>query len=94
MLFKTFKSNAVGTNRSGYSNAEVDKLLDQAVQTKDDAARCELYKKAQTIIDGDSAYLSMYTVGRPGPYRAEQLAPLEANLVVFPVAPSEFRLAK
>ena len=27
-------------------------------------------------------------------YRAEQLAPLEANLVVFPVAPSEFRLAK
>lgn len=94
MLFKTFKSGAVGTNRSAYANPEVDKLLDEAIQMKDDGARCEIYKKVQTIIDQDSPYLSMYTVGRPGPYRAEQLAPLEASFVVFPVAPSDFRLAK
>ena len=94
MLFKTFRSGAVGTNRSGYSNPDVDKLLDDAVQTKDEAARCELYKKAQSIIDGDSVYLSMYTVGRPAPYRPQQLKPLDASWVVFPVAPSDFRLAR
>ena len=36
----------------------------------------------------------MYTVGRPVPYRPQQLEPIQVNTVVFPLAPAELRLAK
>jgi hypothetical protein len=36
----------------------------------------------------------MYTVGRPVPYRPQQIRPPEVNMVVFPLAPADFRLAR
>lgn len=92
MLFKGFRSTAVGTNRSGYSNPEVDKILDEAIGTADADKRCELYKQAQVIIDGDSPQMTMYSVGRPVPYRDQHLQPVQVSYVVFPLAPADLRL--
>ena len=92
MLFKGFRSNAVGTNRSGYSNPEVDKILDAAIATADNDKRCDLYKQAQVIIDADSPQMTMYSVGRPVPYRDQQLQPVQVSYVVFPLAPADLRL--
>jgi peptide/nickel transport system substrate-binding protein len=36
--------------RTGYANAELDRLLDQAAGTVDTDRRCELYKRAQEIL--------------------------------------------
>jgi len=92
MLFKGFHSNAVGTNRSGYSNPEVDKILDTAIATADNDKRCDLYKQAQVIIDADSPQMTMYSVGRPVPYRDQHLQPVQVSYVVFPLAPADLRL--
>lgn len=43
------------TNYGQYANPEVDRLLDKAVGTADDDARCALYKEAQQILVDDSA---------------------------------------
>ncbi|MDR7523639.1 MAG: ABC transporter substrate-binding protein [Armatimonadota bacterium] len=37
-------------NRTGYVNAELDRLLDQAASTVDTERRCELYKRVQEIL--------------------------------------------
>lgn len=54
-LNKLFHSSAVGTlgNGGGYSNPEVDALLDEALVKSDQAERAELYKKALAIITKD-----------------------------------------
>ncbi len=43
-----------------YGNPEVDKLLDEALAEKDDAARNALYEKAQQLIVDDVASLDLY----------------------------------
>ncbi|WP_226353453.1 ABC transporter substrate-binding protein [Pseudonocardia sp. ICBG601] len=48
---------AQGDNRGRYSNPEFDKLLAQAAQTQDEAARNDLYKRAEKIAIGDDLAL-------------------------------------
>jgi len=93
MLVKGYKSDAVGTNRAGYSNPEVDKLLDQAIATADDAKRCDIYKQVQTILDADSVMVDMYGVYKPAVYRVGTLADLKASMLATPAEPADFRLA-
>ncbi|MFE7423497.1 ABC transporter substrate-binding protein [Rhodococcus sp. NPDC057529] len=62
MLVKTYQSDQVGTNKSGYASAVVDDLLRRAVATSDPVARCELYKQAQQTIRGDAVAVNMYTL--------------------------------
>lgn len=93
MLAKGYRSDAVGTNRAGYANPEVDKLLDEAVATADEAKRCDLYKQAQTIIDADSVMIDMYGVYKPAVYRVGTLADLKASMLATPAEPADFRLA-
>ena len=54
-LNKMFHSSAIGTlgNGQGYSNAEVDKLLDDALLVTDQDERAKLYKEALKIITND-----------------------------------------
>jgi len=92
MLMKGYKSDAIGSNRSGYSNPEVDKLLDQARVTVDDAARCDLYKKVQEIIDNDSVMLDMYTLQRSAVYRKAHVDGVGPTPQVTPIALSGLRL--
>lgn len=94
MLVKGYKSDAVGTNRTGYANPEVDKLLDTALATADDAARCDIYKQVQTILDNDSVMVDMYGVYKPAAYRVGTLADLKASMLATPAEPADFRLAK
>jgi len=93
MLVKGFRSDSVGTNRSGYKNPEVDKLLNDALATADDAKRCDLYKQVQTILDQDSVMIDMYGVYKPAVYRVGTLADLKASMLVPPAEPADFRLA-
>ncbi|WP_009478812.1 ABC transporter substrate-binding protein [Rhodococcus sp. JVH1] len=64
MLVKTYKSDQVGTNKSGYSNPTVDELLGRAAETSDAGARCDLYKQAQEDIRNDAVAVNMYTLGQ------------------------------
>lgn len=93
MLVKGYKSDAIGTNRTGYSNPEVDKLLDEVMATSDYDARCKIYAKVQELIDADSVMLDMYSLKRPLVYRADKLKPFRAHPTVQTFAPSDLRLA-
>ncbi len=93
MLVKGYKSDAIGTNRAGYANPEVDRLLDEALATADDAKRCGIYKEVQTILDADSVIVDMYGVYKPSAYRVGTLADLRPSKIAPPAAPAEFRLA-
>ena len=93
MLVKGYKSDAIGTNRTGYSNPEVDKLLDEALATADDAKRCDLYKQVQVILDKDSVMIDMYGVYKPAAYRVGTLEDLKASMLTTPAEPADFRLA-
>ena len=58
-------SNRVGaiwTNNTGYENAEVDSLLEQAGQTFDDAERADLYAQFQAIVADE---VPIYFVSNP-----------------------------
>jgi peptide/nickel transport system substrate-binding protein len=49
-----------GSNYQGYSNAEVDQLLDQARTETDTAARKDLYAQAATTIADEASYIYLY----------------------------------
>ena len=53
--YKVFGTDK-GANYSGYSNAKVDSLLQQARQTSDVSKRTQLYKQFQTELAADPAY--------------------------------------
>lgn len=73
-LTKTYLSTAVGTNRAGYKNGDVDALLSKAVGSANADERCDLYKQAQLIIEKDSAFMPMYWAGSYVAYRSDRLA--------------------
>ena len=53
-LYPLFHSDSIGgDNKSGYSNAEVDKLIDEARATTDDDARIAKMKEADAIVASD-----------------------------------------
>lgn len=55
-------SSRIGrTNRSFYTNTEVDDLLERAAREMDDTLRSELYKKAQQLILQDAVWQPLYT---------------------------------
>lgn len=58
-LNRNFRSTS-GSNRSGYANARLDKLLDEARATFNEGERNLLYQKAQEIIWKDAVYLFAY----------------------------------
>ena len=66
-----YNSRSVGTNYSGFSDPNVDKLLDQAKVTADADTRCGLYKQVQQTIYDQALSLNMYTYQQPVTYRAD-----------------------
>lgn len=59
--FLTLRTEAMpgkgGFNSSYYSNPEVDKLLEEARVSTDQAKRAELYKKVQSVVHDDAPWL-------------------------------------
>lgn len=49
-----------GFNRGRYSNAEVDRLLDLATESTDEAERKKYYGEAQKLIAEDAPYISLW----------------------------------
>jgi peptide/nickel transport system substrate-binding protein len=49
-----------GRNRSRYSNAEFDKIVQEAVDTVDKTKAKELYTKAQTIVANELPYITLW----------------------------------
>lgn len=92
MLTKGYKSTAVGSNRAGYANPEVDKLLDEAAGTVNDEARCKLYEKVQQILDADSVMLDMYTLQRSAVFNKARVTGVQPSPHVTPIAPAALRL--
>lgn len=55
-----------GFNISWYCNAEVDKLFNEALKTRDEAKAAELYQKANDIMMGqDFAYMPKFVYYNP-----------------------------
>jgi peptide/nickel transport system substrate-binding protein len=65
-----YNSASVGTNYSGFDDPAVNKLLNQAKVTADDATRCQLEKQAQTLVYAQHVSINMYTYQQPVSYRA------------------------
>jgi peptide/nickel transport system substrate-binding protein len=64
MLRRAFHSSQVppgGFNRGYYISPEVDRLIDQATASLDEAARGALYREAQRVIAADAPYVSLWT---------------------------------
>ncbi len=57
--FHSSKHGAAG-NRSFYTNADVDKMLDEARVTVDLEKRSQLYKEAQAVVMGDAPWVPLY----------------------------------
>jgi peptide/nickel transport system substrate-binding protein len=55
-LFWNFHSKAVGTNKGFYSNATIDKLLDDNMREGDPSKRAAAVKQAQQILIDDAAW--------------------------------------
>jgi ABC-type transport system substrate-binding protein len=53
-----------GSNYMGYSNAEVDTLLDRARVERDEDARLDLYREVEEMIVGDAPWIFLW---HPGP---------------------------
>lgn len=62
-------------NRAFYSNAEVDGLIREAATMTDEAARLDLYQKAQEIVVNDPPYVYLY--------QTEFLLPMRSNITGF-----------
>jgi peptide/nickel transport system substrate-binding protein len=63
MLRRAFHSSQVppnGFNRGYYRNPEVDRLIDAATASLDQAARGRLYREAQRVIAADAPYVSLW----------------------------------
>lgn len=63
MLRRVFHSKQMppsGFNRGFYSNPEVDRLIDEASATTDDAARKRLYQEVQQLVAQDAPYISLW----------------------------------
>ena len=63
MLRRAFHSTQVppsGFNRTFYKNPEVDRLIDAASTSLDDADRSRLYRDAQRLIADDAPYISLW----------------------------------
>lgn len=58
-MLKLFKSNG-SNNDTGYSNPEVDKLLDQASVELDEAKRLDLYHQAEAIVMNDMPVIPIF----------------------------------
>ena len=75
-LYPLFHSDSIGgDNKSGYSNAEVDKLIDEARATTDDDARIAKMKEADAIIASDCPVIPLmfYTHTLVGSDRVKNL---------------------
>lgn len=60
ILFRREYSTGGTFNPSGYSNPDLDRLIDQARTTLDEAEQARLYREAQVIIRRDLPYLPLY----------------------------------
>ncbi len=59
-LEQSFKTNGVN-NAAGYSNPDLDALIDQGLRTTDREARVGIYQAAQQIIIDEAPWISLYT---------------------------------
>ncbi|UOE43131.1 ABC transporter substrate-binding protein [Agromyces larvae] len=67
-------------NGSGYSNPELDQILNDALATTDRDAREQLYYEAQRIISGDALQLTLYSQSTQLASRADKVD----NVIVEP----------
>ncbi|MBH24240.1 MAG: hypothetical protein CMH57_07285 [Myxococcales bacterium] len=56
----TAENRSAGANRGGYSNPEIDRLLDEARAEMDRDARARLYHKVQAILAEELPYISLW----------------------------------
>ena len=59
ILLNNFKTDE-GGNFAGYSNPEVDALVDQGTVLTDQAARAEVYRRAQELILADAPWVNLF----------------------------------
>ncbi|PCJ56518.1 MAG: peptide ABC transporter substrate-binding protein [Candidatus Hydrogenedentota bacterium] len=54
-----------GNNRTGWSNAEYDALIEESARTADEAARFELFQQAEAILTEEMPLIPIYHYTRP-----------------------------
>jgi peptide/nickel transport system substrate-binding protein len=84
-LFHSSQHVPAGSNRSFYSNAAVDAMLDEARTNPDAAARAEIYRDAMQLIWDDAAWLFLHS--------ETQLVAVRDNVEGLVIHPTERVLA-
>ena len=79
-MFHTNQWVPGGNNRSFYSNAEADKFIDIGMVENDPAKRIEAYTKAQEIIVGEAAWITLYVLDNVNGRRANIEGLIESPL--------------
>jgi peptide/nickel transport system substrate-binding protein len=62
-VFQNFQTGA-GGNTTGYSNPQVDELINQGFTTTDQAARAEIYQQIQTILLEDLPWVNLFVANQ------------------------------
>ena len=70
-LYHSESTLAVGAQRSGYQNPEVDRLIDEGRSTFDEDVRLEAYAQAQQLIWDDAAFAWIFIRSNVLVHRAE-----------------------
>jgi peptide/nickel transport system substrate-binding protein len=77
-------SSKSADNLTRYSNPTVDRLLEQAKTTVDDAARLDLYRRVQRIVVDDAPMVFLFHEVRVSAYNARVVS-LELNAQSYPL---------
>ena len=93
-LSTQYLSTAIGTtNRTGYSNPEVDQLIIKGLSSADPTAACQAYQQAQEKIAQDAPGIFMYSTFAPLVYR-KGLTGVTPGYTIRPIDFADVRLAK
>ncbi len=65
MISPVFQSNAITAKRLRYKNDAVDKIIEKASATLDDAERCKVWLEAEQLVLADAPLIPIAFLGRP-----------------------------
>jgi peptide/nickel transport system substrate-binding protein len=90
-LTQFYGPTSAGQNRSGFSNAKVNALLDAAASTNNQADQCSDYEKAQKIIYNAATAVDLFSVPWPLAY-TKNLGGVVVSPITTPISLATLRV--
>jgi peptide/nickel transport system substrate-binding protein len=91
-LTQFYGPNSAGSNRSGFSDPQVNALISEAAATSDETVQCNDYTKAQQIIHDAATAVDLFTIPWPLAYTSN-LSGVDVSPTVTPISFSTVRVS-